>query len=448
MTGKTSEVQQTLGAKIRAKRLEQGFNQQDLLAGRYSEAYLSRVERDKLTPSEDFLDYLAKRLHVPMQDLIKDTSLAQHYETQASAEMQEFELKNAEVALLAGNTSDAKKYLFKIKVKELAPASQAYYYYLLGKAEMELGDNGAALPDLQNSLKLYEAINPKIPELELERVRHLIGLVYYRQNNYTLALEYHQHCHEAIQEGRIVERYFRFQVYFSLANDFQGLGKYTQAMELYKEAVKLADDIVDMQRLASAYWGLALALRSKGNLGQAMLYLDKSAILYESIHELKLASTVKGILGVIQVDEQRFDQAEKSLETSLEIASKLDDNESVAKALVNLAYLRYSQKNLSEADKLASEGVEKLHALQNQLSLGQGLAQLADIKLAEGQIEECLKCYQEAIALLEAVKAGDFLTRIYIRYAGALEKSGNITEAIAVYHKAFNYKESTLYKTF
>src|SRR5689334_9992773 len=103
MPPKMDQIEQSLGAKIRKLRINLGFNQQELVAGRYSEAYLSRVERGQMTPSEDFLIYLADRLQVTINSLVEGTELATYYFTRSSVEVWDLELKTAQLELQTGN---------------------------------------------------------------------------------------------------------------------------------------------------------------------------------------------------------------------------------------------------------------------------------------------------------------------------------------------------------
>lgn len=444
----------TLGAKIRTRRQELGLSQQELVAGRYSETYISRVERGQLIPSEEFVRFVAPRLETTFEELVKHSDLQEHFSGYSSNDITEFELKRALGELNAKNPQGAKSVLTELRAKvavdELSLSLQALYYFIYGRTEMELGgpeNYTSALSDLEKSISLYEATIPKSSELEVEKVRNTLGVLYYRKGNYTLAAEQHERCRRVIQEGRISDRLFRLQVYTNLANDYYCLGKPNQkdALGLYQESIKVAEEINDLPTLAALYWGMALTLRAEGKLPQALLFLDKSATLYEAIEELKLASTARGMVGNIQIDQNRYDEAVESLTIAIQIAERLGDKETLGSSYSNQAFLYYKQGQLEQAEYFATKSIALLRQSGSAISLSQGLAQLADIYLArQNELVTPLVLYEEAVQILEPLQSGTFLVQIYGRYAELLEQAGRVAEALVVYRKIVNLKDSGL----
>src|SRR5579872_3453112 len=66
----------TLGGRIRAARQAQGLSLAEVAGEEYSTSLISQIERNKIEPSADSLKYLAKQLHLPLEEL---THLAQQH---------------------------------------------------------------------------------------------------------------------------------------------------------------------------------------------------------------------------------------------------------------------------------------------------------------------------------------------------------------------------------
>lgn len=429
----------SLGTKIRLRRQELGLSQQKLLAGGYSEAYLSRVERDQMQPSQDFLMYLAEQLGLPITDLIEEISDKADASGKYSKEEQEWVLNNAATALQKKEYAKVQDFLGQLDARELSGGLLAQYYYILGDLEVEQKDFRAAESDLKQALVLYGEY-PRATTFDLGKVRYSLGKLYYRQNNHDAAIREHRLCREAILNGEITDHYFKLQVYYSLANEHHATGDNDLALSFYQEASKIADKAENISELAGIYWGLALTYRSTNNMSAAKLYLDKSAVLYESLAELELASTVKGILGIAMVERQEYAQAEEALQTALHIAQQLADSSLIAKSYTNLAYLKLAQREFESAEQYAKLGIEKASEGQQLLQASQALAQLADVKVAQGDFEEAFKFFEEALQTVEKTGALEYIKRIFFRYATALEKAGEILQAMQMYKKSSEYQ--------
>src|SRR6266581_2275444 len=73
----------TLGGRIRAARESLHLSLADVAGTRYSTSLISQIERNRVEPSEESLQFLAERLKLPLQDL---TILAkQHRDSEVEA---------------------------------------------------------------------------------------------------------------------------------------------------------------------------------------------------------------------------------------------------------------------------------------------------------------------------------------------------------------------------
>src|ERR1700730_2054688 len=74
----------TLGGRIRAARQSLGLSLAQVAGKEYSTSLISQIERNKIEPSAESLKYLARQLHLSLDEL---THLAQqHKETEAESQ--------------------------------------------------------------------------------------------------------------------------------------------------------------------------------------------------------------------------------------------------------------------------------------------------------------------------------------------------------------------------
>ena len=426
----------SLGTRLKNLRLKLGLSQEQLLDGRYSKAYLSRVENDQLKPSNEFLGYIATRLGTNTQTLLFETETIKIEKKKISKEALVLELMNAHVALQARNSQAARFFLNKIDPQQLPQDLLGRYYFIAGEAGVRNREFETAILDLRRALALFES-NPLAIPLEIERVRNWLGLAFYQQGHHQLAIEQHLKCFEAILAGKITDPVYRMQITMNLANEYHFLGDQKQALAYYREALKLAEETENDIDRASIYWGMGLVYRSDDNLPLTKLYLHKSASLYQEKEELKQAATVYAVLGNVMTDRGEFREAEVVLDSATKLAERLEDIYAQHVAYTNLAFCLFSQGKLETAEEMAEKGLERARTLNDKLGTADSLAQLAEVKVAKGSEDEGFKLFEEATVLLEASDYHDNLRKIYFRYATALEKAGRLQECVVILRKAY-----------
>ncbi len=441
----TIEVKTTLGTKIRNWRIQRGLSQQELLAERFSESYLSKVEREQMHASKEFLAYVAFRLGLTVEELVNETPEAPPAR-KMSREAQELILLQARILLQNNQHEQAKSFLDQLIVSQLPTPLLAEYYYVLGLIELEAKDYNTSVLDMEQALKLYEGDLRATP-LEVEQVRCSLGAVHYERGNYLLAINYYKRCLQGVKDGPLNDQVFLAKLYYNLANAYQLVDEGEQALHYYQEAAKFAQSGESLNDQAELAWDLGLAYQAKSDLLTARIYLDKSATLHDSIEQLKSASAYKGLLGRVLVERADYTEAEPVLQAALEVALRVQDRAGLWSGYLNLAYLYFEQGKLDLAEYNARQSLERAQSEKSDSWLGQSLAQMAEIRLAQEVVTDALDLFAQAEEVLMRIEAVEVLHKVCFRYATALEKQNRTQEAMQMYRRAFEYQNQARSET-
>jgi tetratricopeptide (TPR) repeat protein len=272
-------------------------------------------------------------------------------------------------------------------------------------------------------------------------VRNWIGLSYYREQNYSQAIEQHRLCLQAILQGKIDDLRFRMLIHYNLANEYLSLGDQPQALDFYYEAARQAEEAEETSHLAGIYWGIGLASNHSQDFKTAMIYFAKSATLYAEIGEEKFAAQVKGFLGWTLIEREEYDQAEKNLKSALSTAIRLGENTILIYLYLNLSHLYLKTNRLEEAERFANEGLVVARKIDEPLALGQAFYSLGMVKLPQGKPEEAINFYSQAEAVLKPTDAWTYLEKVYIKWREALLTINQKGEAFEISQKAFECQE-------
>jgi tetratricopeptide (TPR) repeat protein len=443
-----------IGQRIRQLRVTKGYKQKELIEDQFSKSYISSIEAGRLLPSPRAFEFFAERLGVsvahlqwgsetPPEDLTVESGITGRasLEPQRSPGLRkrlnwELVLTMAQVELERGNPEAARDQLLEqgAPSPEVSPTLAARYYLLMGAAHLRLSDIKAALSEFSRAQDIAQSI----PDREMvARLLNYIGQCYYTQNRYSEAVNYRRQAFEAIKRGEIKDPAFESQVYYSLANDLCLLNEQEQGVPLYQQAVELASQLNDRERLANSYWELSSTYHRQGNLTLARHYAERSLSLYEDLNNLKLATTIKSSFAQVLIDRHSYAEAEQYLQSALNLALELKNHSAAATAASNLSLVYMNLKDVAGEEKHALQGVEQAEQSNDGVVLGQSLARVANMYAARHNSEEADRYFSQAVEKLESLGAHQVLGGIYFEYGRTLMNQGRDREAAGLFEKAY-----------
>ncbi|MEO8973575.1 MAG: helix-turn-helix transcriptional regulator, partial [Ktedonobacteraceae bacterium] len=283
-----------VGTNIREVRTKLGMTQAQLASPEFSISYISAIERGKIRPSLKALSILARRLDVPLTFLLEGSpagaaeARAVGYSPADAGPDQKIDvdLLQASVLVQQKGHKQAEQLLAPIQPERIT-TEQVYKLYLLrGEVHLGLNEYQEAVVDLRQAVSQGEAIN----DIEsTERARNLLGKAYFSLYNYTLAIENHLRCNNAIESRAINDPVFSLEVYSNLANDYFRLGNLEQAVSYYHLALSLFEGMDrDSLSFAQKYMEISQQYKNAGKLAIARDYAMRSLALFEMRDEQRL----------------------------------------------------------------------------------------------------------------------------------------------------------------
>src|SRR5262249_17977338 len=143
------------------------------------------------------------------------------------------------------------------------------------------------------------------------------------------------------------------------------LGRHLEAINYYKRACKLAEDLNDPRQRGLAYWGLGLAYKSSGDLFRSETAFHDSLKIFERLNDIGLASQLHTMLGEVLIELKDYEKAERHLRLALDYAERNNEDYARGGPLGNLAILLIRQGKIDEAITAAQEGIRLLHQIES-----------------------------------------------------------------------------------
>jgi tetratricopeptide (TPR) repeat protein len=433
-----------VGLRIRTARTDKDMSQKELVGERFSKSYISSIERGKITPSLKALEYIAKRLDVSVSFLLTGIHSEQIIENYNGDNDDEHDLParwdlfllEARILTEQRKFEQARQLLTsKVRVRQLGIEQLKQYHCILAEIYLNLNDTAGAFNQLENAQNLAEKTGDNET---LAQVRRLMGIVYRLQGKPVLAIEQLRLALHSIENDTIKDFHFKLSVYSNLGILQNQLGDNKEAVTMYREALRIADEIASAEKLATLNWNLSQNYRDNHNFSLAKLYATKSLALYENIEEKRTLAQLRAGFGAIMLSNRQYDEAEQQFLEALTLAAHPLDYEALTSANMYLANLYLDQGKPDLAVKYSDEMLKTV-AQASPVTAGQALSSRAILLVTQGKNNEAIEYFENALALIELTPAKDILSRICFRYAGLLKTTGDTAKAAEMFERAYQF---------
>lgn len=435
-----------VGTNIREVRTKLGMTQAQLAAPEFSISYISAIERGKIRPSLRALSVLARRLDVPLTFLLEGSptgaaeARAVGYSPADSGPDQriDVDLLQASVLVQQGALIEAQELLAPIQPDRIT-TDQVYQLYLLrGQIHLGAAEYQEAVVDLRAAIVQGEALNDSE---YTERARNLLGKAYYWLYNYTLAMENHQRCNAAIENGQITDPVFSLEVFGNLANDYFRLGELEKAVIFYHRALETLEEMHrDSKSFAERYMEISQHYKESGKLAMAREYAMRSLAVYEMRDEQRLVGLTHQRLGKALEKQSELDAAEQEYRRAISIERELNDEISASTCHTCLAELLLKRGEVEQAEAEAQEALNFARISGDPQTQGQALIALAQICHQKLDYAAADEYFTQALALLDEAQAHEIAASAYFRYANLLEERGEVQRSLSAIKRAYEHQ--------
>src|SRR5919201_2844710 len=178
-------------------------------------------------------------------------------------------------------------------------------------------------------------------------------------------------------------------------------GDYADAVAAFGRARELFRETEDREMEASALGNLAGAAIYAGQPSQARdRLLESRQIVAELRNELMLAR-VTNILGVLELQEGRLEEAEGAFEESLLASERIGNREGAEVAFLNLGMVALRAGRIKKAAGHFRQGLQLANELQHALQMTECFVGLAAVAGRRGDLEHAGRLLGAAEAILE-----------------------------------------------
>ena len=265
--------------------------------------------------------------------------------------------------------------------------------------------------------------------LELARKSYNLSGQAYARRCFTEALSRCEQARFLLLESECKEPALELKILYSLGILYSATGNSSESVKHYMEAINLARESGDNERVGTIYMGIGNALLAQRDYPRSLVYSNRALEILVQLGLSNLVANVHHNIGAAYLGQGQLDQAAKFLQKALTAHGAAGEEIGTAHDLKELA--KYHLKT-GEADKALGEARESLetftrHGHQREAGLAQIL--VGHIFETEARWDEAISSYDKAIGILENTPLVNELGAAYARLGYALARKGEGSQA-------------------
>ena len=420
-----------LGERLRQLRVSAGMTQTELAGERFSKEYVSQIERGKTRPTQETVEWLARRLGVDPGFLAHGVSADERGRLDAA-------LARAEALNESERFEEA-----AAAYEELRPAVAASGLPELevralngeAKARALVGQVRTALDLLTRARALTEGST--FSDIERAEVLFRLGVCRYKLSSIATALALLNEALELAERSGLPSDLLRSNILQWRSRCYRRQRDYEAAREDVERALELAEGVSDGRTVADIYFQASLVAERDGHWLLARSYAERAKAQYAELADRANVGRLLNNLGGLNFLLGKPDDAVRYLKDAFATALEVGSDADAAQAVSSLAqvHLRTGDPALAEeqarhALQLLAGRVDFLDEIGNaQLVLGRAL-------LERDRVDEAEAAFAEAERAFAQLSSASHRAAAWVAQGDLAVRRGDDRAAAVLYRKA------------
>ena len=426
-----TEAPNGVGNRVRALRVAAGLTQTALAGERFSKEYVSQIERGKTRPTEETVAWLAERLGVDSEYLLR--GVASDVRVRVEAKLAQAE------ALSEAHRDREAVVLFRDARAEISTLGSAELEVraLVGEgwALQELGSPREGLDVLQVARELTE--RPEFSDLDRADVLFRVGCCRYRISSIPTAVSLFDEALELAERSGLPCDILRARILAWRSRCRRRQADFEAAREDVERALELARSVDDPRTVAGAYFQASFVAEKMGHWGLARQYAQQAKAIYQDLNDERNTGRIMLNLGGLQLLLGKPEQAIEHLTRSFALAVEAGSQPDAAQALGSLAAVHEQLGDHEAADEHARKALALLEGREDFLDeIGQSNLVLGRSLLERDRLDEAEQCFRAADQAFEQMESVAHRTGAWVAMGDLAERRGNAREAARWYRNA------------
>ena len=322
------------------------------------------------------------------------------------------------------------------------------------------GDNARENYENINAINCYNRLlkiatdELKITDLNHSQhliVKHLlietllkIGHIHLLIGKWSDAIEFFKNALKLSKE--IEEKEWIAKSIFSVGLQYSLQGRYEKAIECYQKQLIICEEIGDKRGISTSAGNLGDVYRYQGNYGKAMECYQKQLIINEDICYKNGISTTFGGMGNVYWNQGNYEKAMECYQKQLIINEEIGYKREIGIAVGHMGNIYWNQGNYGKAMECYEKQLIINEEIGYKRGIGMAVGNMGNVYSDQGNYEKAMGCYEEQLIINEEIGNNRGIGIAVVNMGTVYSDQGNYEKAMGCYEKSLKSFEEIGYK--
>ncbi len=273
----------------------------------------------------------------------------------------------------------------------------------------------------------------------------VLGISHDIRGNYQEGIDANQAGIERIQQLNMQTPSVK-ELYGALLNGlalgYYHQSNYQQALEVFLDALRLAEQSSNKMRLANVYNNMGLVYHDLKEFDRALDYYKKAMQTADEVGAQNISGRAANNAGLILREKGDYKEALRYYELSLESKKKLGDENGISATYQNMSVIYKWLNELPKALDYVDRAIEIKTRLGDKLGLVQAQDTKADLLTRQKKFGEAQKLIASNQAMVTQMGTREPMILVYDAYATLYREQGQFDKALEWYVKKTELNDS------
>ncbi|TCP58190.1 transcriptional regulator with XRE-family HTH domain [Tumebacillus sp. BK434] len=375
---------ETIGQKIKRLRLEKGMTQGEVADGFVTISMISQLERDRNTASVELLQHLARKLQVPLHELVED-----EVEQMEKACLQ----KLVKVYLETKQPTEAEPLLVKLRGRsDLSQAETIELTVEMGECLYQQSRYDEALGELLPLAEELEAVNYDDAHV-LALVRYTVGNVYNQMQNFSNANYNYRKAFDYTNRFPTINA-LTAKIAYNVGLTLRKVGLAHQAMPYLRTSHDYFRQTGELSKLAITIYEQGITYKEAHDFQHAVECFDHAKIIFHSLNLKNYSFIVQRTIASTVTAIEDPELAIKQLEDCIEPFEEEMNYSNLILVYSRIASVHLKSDRFDEAHDALQKAMSlvEIHGYQNSPESADCLQTLANCLHKQEKYDEAIPC--------------------------------------------------------
>jgi tetratricopeptide (TPR) repeat protein len=208
---------------------------------------------------------------------------------------------------------------------------------------------------------------------------------------------------QALEIGQGQDRQLELKAINNIAEVYRATGQPRRALELYEQALSLAQEVGDRQGEAATFNNMALIYRATGQPGRALELYEQALLFVQDVGDRAGETTALNNMALIYRAAGQPERALELYEQALSLAQEVGDRTGEAVTLDSMAVMYDAMGQPRRALELYERALPLMRNVGHRAGEAAMLNNMANVYRSLGQSQHALELYEKALLLMRQV---------------------------------------------